>query len=181
MLIDIKAGAEEIAMPLTPGMLARDAEAARRKKVARDERVAFEHCARQFYIGCAKHVLPLANLPEFQDVIEQLEIYDRNPTDAEDRALLRKMYNKLWSKKVRRDYGYTPIGAFLRGLRLIVRATLEPNGTVGHPIFDFADAYDRAFDFMCPDYPGAGFKKEAEWQEQFYNELKREAALTIHG
>ena len=123
-------------------------------KISEAEKAAFEHRARQFYIACAKHVLPLANLPEFQDIIEQLEFYDNDPT-REDRGVLKKMYRKLWSKKVRRDYGDTSIGSFYRGLCAVLRLVLyETHHVSSSFMYEFAEAYDRAFEFIDPKaYP----------------------------
>jgi hypothetical protein len=99
-------------------------------KVSQEEQNRFEHAARQYYLRCAKDALPLAPLPEFKNALGVLEWYDREPTKA-NRKRLMKVYRDLRKgRRSRRAYGYTAVGEFYNGLVHILAMTLLHPGEV---------------------------------------------------
>ena len=143
------------------------------------EDLEFEHRARQFYLGCANHALPLAPLPEFKDALALLEFYDDAPND-ENREELKKAYRALWSKRTRRDYGYTAVGEFYFGLRHILYCTLYKTDSVAS--YDgqrFTEAaYCAGHSLRCSTVKSdIGYRAQQtayEWQSKSYKELFRD-------
>ena len=152
----------------------------RKPKSAED--LEFEHRARQFYLGCANHALSLAPLPEFKDALAVLEHYDEDPTE-ENREWLKEVYRSLTAKKTRREYGYTAVGEFYRGLVHIFYYTLYKTENVmsasGQAFTEAAYCAgcalrcDTAFQCDAEVHSiGSVAQQEAyEWQDALYRKL----------
>jgi hypothetical protein len=117
-----------------------------RDKQEQDKRLQgmqFEHAARQYYLRCAQDALPLAPLPEFKLALEYLEWYDREPTKA-NRKRLMKVYRDLLKGRrySRRAYGYTAVGEFYNGLvHILGRTLLHPDEVCSSSVAYFAEAH----------------------------------------
>lgn len=154
----------------------------RRPKQKTTEDLAFEHKARLFYLGCANHALPLAPLPEFKDALAVLEHYDEDPTE-ENREWLKEVYRSLTAKKTRREYSYTAVGEFYRGLTYILYYTLYKTGSVmsssGQAFTEAAYCAgcalrcDTAFqcDAEVHSIGSVAQQKAYEWQDALYRKL----------
>jgi hypothetical protein len=152
-------------------------------KVTDSETLMFEHQIRSFYIQCAKHVLDLAPLPEFQDAIAMLEIYDGEPTE-ENREDLKRVYRKLTTKRTRRDYGYTAVGEFHAGLTHTLACVLfNPSSVSSSSVQCFAEAcWCAGRALRCStafrDVAERAQHQEYEWQQRLWDKIFPAAAGT---
>jgi len=87
------------------------------KKITEEQDEPYQHAIRQYLLQCANHVIALAPLPEFKEVIGSLEFYDQEPTKR-NREKLKKIYRDLrrGRKSWRRDYGRSALSEIYYGL-----------------------------------------------------------------
>jgi len=136
----------------------------------------FNSQARQYYIGCARHVLDLAQLPEFKDAIAVLEAYNESP-DEDNLDWLKEVFEGLKSDEhTRRDYGYTAVGEFYRGLLHVIERTIVGIDSVSTTdTFRFAEAAWCAGHAINSDafndVAGSALRSEQSFQNALYQKL----------
>lgn len=147
------------------------------QRMSEAENSAFDHKRNQFYIQCARHVLNLAPLPEFKDVIALLEMYDAEPSD-ENRADLEAAYNALVDERTRREYGYTAVGEFYSGLVHILECVLfSPDSVWSSSVQYFTEAcWYAGRAIRCGSHPRDDFAGRAQhgeykWQDALWKQI----------
>jgi len=130
----------------------------------------FSHRVRLYYLSCASHVLKLAPLPEFRNAVLCLDAYDKQPT-TQNEEKLKKVLRGL--RKGDRTYGYTAVGEFYWGLRLIIwRSIYRPFSVGNFYAQHFAEACWCAA-YMTGDCKTAesALHAEYDWQWAMYSAL----------